>query len=63
MLLGVWRKSMSLWEIEGGENKREEREGTQVGECTEKKLGEETKLLGGRRKLMPLSEVEHSEDT
>ena len=54
---------MSLREIEGGENKREEREGTQVGECTEKKLGEETKLLGGRRKLMPLSEVECSEDT
>ena len=25
--------------------------------------GEETKLLGGRRKLMPLSEIEGREDT
>ena len=54
---------MSLREIEDGEDKREEREGAQVGKGTENKLGEKTKLLGGWWKAMPLREIEGREDT
>ena len=54
---------MSLREIEDGEDKREEREGAQIGKGTENKLGEKPKLLGGWCKARPLREIEGREDT